>query len=385
MPPSGPTTSTTSPSAGSGTLGERLGGVLVQHQAAAAPRTRPAAPRWSPWARPPGAGRAGTACRPRGHGIPAAPGPLAARAPPLHDAALGRPGHDLVDAALGGQLDRQLAAVALGDRLDQHQPRAGLRLDDPGRPPQLDGSWPSATTARLDPRPAPSARSRRSPTPGRRTVAACRPSGPSRTTIAGRPPGPRRQHGGAAVGACVTGLARRAACRRSSRSTSPTPALGRSSPRSRASSRSSSSCLASRRVGIWTIDVDEEVAAPGAAQVRDARAAQRHACRRAGCRAGCRARSCRRGSPAGGSRRARPPSSAARRWQCRSSPRRWKTGWRFTATSTYRSPAGPPPGPTSPSPASWMRMPVSTPAGPSPSGSGGCGPGRRRSTRSRGG
>ncbi|CAM5304240.1 hypothetical protein STANM309S_00790 [Streptomyces tanashiensis] len=49
--------------------------------------------------------------------------------------------------------------------------------------------------------------------------------------------------------------------------------------------------------------------------------------------------------------------------QCRSSPRRWKTSCGVSWISTYRSPAGPPPGPTSPSPASWMRVPLSTPAG----------------------
>ena len=48
---------------------------------------------------------------------------------------------------------------------------------------------------------------------------------------------------------------------------------------------------------------------------------------------------------------------------CRSSPRRTKVGWLATTISTYRSPAGPLPAPTSPSPASWIRVPVSTPAG----------------------
>ena len=37
-------------------------------------------------------------------------------------------GHDLVDADLGRQLDRQLAAVALGQRLHEHQPGRGRRL-----------------------------------------------------------------------------------------------------------------------------------------------------------------------------------------------------------------------------------------------------------------
>src|SRR5699024_2251869 len=49
----------------------------------------------------------------------------------------------------------------------------------------------------------------------------------------------------------------------------------------------------------------------------------------------------------------------ARRW----SPSRWKTSWRVTMTSTKRSPAGPPPGPTSPWLDSWIRVPSETPAG----------------------
>ena len=49
--------------------------------------------------------------------------------------------------------------------------------------------------------------------------------------------------------------------------------------------------------------------------------------------------------------------------QCSSSPRRSNRSWAVTTISTKRSPAGPPLGPTSPSPESWMRVPVSTPGG----------------------
>ena len=49
--------------------------------------------------------------------------------------------------------------------------------------------------------------------------------------------------------------------------------------------------------------------------------------------------------------------------QCRSSPSRVKTSCGRSWISTYRSPAGPPPGPTSPWPVSRIRMPSSTPAG----------------------
>src|SRR5687767_4901905 len=49
--------------------------------------------------------------------------------------------------------------------------------------------------------------------------------------------------------------------------------------------------------------------------------------------------------------------------QCRSSPSRVNTSCGRSWISTYRSPAGPPPGPTSPCPVRRMRMPSSTPAG----------------------
>ena len=49
--------------------------------------------------------------------------------------------------------------------------------------------------------------------------------------------------------------------------------------------------------------------------------------------------------------------------QCRSSPWRSKIGCGRCTISRNRSPGGPPPGPVSPSPASWMWVPSSTPAG----------------------
>ena len=53
------------------------------------------------------------------------------------------------------------------------------------------------------------------------------------------------------------------------------PAGRRSSPRSLASSRSSSSCSASSLAGVSTVDVDDQVAAAGAVQVPDALAVER--------------------------------------------------------------------------------------------------------------
>ena len=49
--------------------------------------------------------------------------------------------------------------------------------------------------------------------------------------------------------------------------------------------------------------------------------------------------------------------------QCRSSPCRSKIACGRCTISRNRSPGGPPPGPVSPSPASWMCVPSSTPAG----------------------
>src|ERR1035438_8823234 len=48
--------------------------------------------------------------------------------------------------------------------------------------------------------------------------------------------------------------------------------------------------------------------------------------------------------------------------QCRSSPWRSKIGCGSCTISRNRSPAGPPPGPVSPSPASWICVPSSPPA-----------------------
>ena len=47
----------------------------------------------------------------------------------------------------------------------------------------------------------------------------------------------------------------------------------------------------------------------------------------------------------------------------RLSPSRRNRSCSATISSTYRSPAGPPPRPTSPRPSKWIRFPVDTPAG----------------------
>ena len=78
----------------------------------------------------------------------------------------------------------------------------------------------------------------------------------------------------------------------------------------------------------------------------------------------------------GGGHRQRDACRAGRR------PARVKTSWCATSISTYRSPAGPPPGPTSPWPDSCTRLPASTPGRDlDVDRRAARGPGRRRSTR----
>ncbi|GAA2135142.1 hypothetical protein GCM10009727_29420 [Actinomadura napierensis] len=58
---------------------------------------------------------------------------------PLGDAPGRRPRDDPVDAGLGHGLHRQLAPVALRQRLDDHEPRRGRRLDPAGQHVQGEG------------------------------------------------------------------------------------------------------------------------------------------------------------------------------------------------------------------------------------------------------
>ena len=68
------------------------------------------------------------------HGrLPLAAGLVAALAAPLHDAARRLPRHDLVDPELGRRLDRLVVAVALGQRLHEHEPGLGSGSRQPRR------------------------------------------------------------------------------------------------------------------------------------------------------------------------------------------------------------------------------------------------------------
>ena len=127
MPPSGPTTSTMSRVAGveRRRVGERASAPSARARASGRPR--------------PARARSLRRRERRDLGHPGADGLLAASrtiaaqrsrpfaafgALPARDAARGRPRDDLVDAELGRGLHGELVAVALGERLHEHEPRA---------------------------------------------------------------------------------------------------------------------------------------------------------------------------------------------------------------------------------------------------------------------
>ena len=323
------------PRPGSASVGQRLDRLLVQH----ARRRRP--PRSSgdhvagrSRARsPPGTARGATACRPP---APSTPAPATSRrAPrPPGDAAGRRPGHHLVDADLGHRLDGQLAAVALGERLHDHQPRRAAPARRRGAARRRStASWPTRRDhARRRAAPAPSDEHRRASTRARSRPHACAgvtaPSAPVEAPDTGRsastPPltvvGPTRRQTGRGVTASA--LVERVAQPGEEALLLPVHLAesGRSSPRSAASSRSSSSCSASSRVGVATSTCTMQVAAAGARRCVTPRAAQRQHLRRTACPAGRRPCS----APSSVSSVTVVPSAAAvigtATVQCRSSP-----------------------------------------------------------------
>ena len=178
IPPSGPTTITISPLAGNSTDGQggasrpravRKPGVGKRRarspigQAASRREPRPGGSAWPPRA-PCGA----TCSR-----------PLSRRAPvPLRNRARGRPRDDRVDAEFGHRLDGEFSAIALGQGLDDDQPRVGSqgRCAVPRRAGQPvtshggDRAVGKAAAAVTD--------DERLAHGSRRTRAACRPSSP---------------------------------------------------------------------------------------------------------------------------------------------------------------------------------------------------------------
>jgi hypothetical protein len=129
MPPSGPTMTSTSPSAGRVAAASAVVASSCSTYAVA-----PVAIRCASCAVVTVSPRRG---RREEDLVPLAAGLLAALTAPLDDAAVGLPGHDLVDAELGRGLDRLVVAVVLGEGLDEDEPgpRLGHRRDlvDPQR------------------------------------------------------------------------------------------------------------------------------------------------------------------------------------------------------------------------------------------------------------
>ena len=145
MPPSGPTTRTISPLSGRPTAGDRLGGLGVQHdRQGCCLHALYRSTRGPPARSPPGTTRAWTAWLPARRPNSTAACDLAARSPRQTATHLSAAhGNDDVGPDLGQQLDRELAAVALRDRLQHRDPRLGLRLGAPCDHSQLELAGPS--------------------------------------------------------------------------------------------------------------------------------------------------------------------------------------------------------------------------------------------------
>ena len=242
-------------------------------------------------------------------------------AAPAGHAALGRPGHDHVHA-------RPRSSAPPPARRDRPwgspaPPRPGARraarCAGPGRPAPARPAGPRSPRTRR-PAPAPSVTSTRSPGASRRTVAACRPSAADPSTASRRSQRWRR---------------RRCSPARTDRR-SPGRVPPRQRPLKASRSREKNPCWpgrepAGRRLLAAELGqlpeqllllgvelgrrlhghVDDQVAAAGGVQVRDALAVQRDGLAGLGARAGCPCRPGRPGSPPSASRRAPPPPSGS--------------------------------------------------------------------------
>ena len=289
MPPSGPTTSTTSPASGSGTAAS--GAVAAScsttaSAAAAEPTDDVAGAGQSVDLGEPGPARLlGRLARGR---APSGERLVAARTvPPDHAPGRG-PRHDHVGTDLGHRLDRELAALALGQRLHDHEPRLRRRVRRRRRRPRPRAGPRVGRGDRA-------ARRRPGAVGDHEALADAEPLRPSRRAgpRGRRARRSRRLRSGDALEQEDAARSRGSVfvervaqpgeeARALARATVPTS--GPSSPRSAASLRSSSSCSGSSRVGVCTSTCTMQVAAPCAAQVRDAPARQGRRSGRTGCR-----------------------------------------------------------------------------------------------------
>ena len=172
MPPSGPTTSINESACARDSSVSWLGRRLVQHQHRRTARHRLAHVGQQRVGRrqrrsTAGCTAAATAGRPTGPPRASAASPCRpSAAVPAGHAARCLPGHERVGARLGGQLDRQLGAVGLGQRLhDGDRRRRGARRS--GGPAPAPSAWPLRDVLDDTVRhvPAPSPRSSSSPDP----------------------------------------------------------------------------------------------------------------------------------------------------------------------------------------------------------------------------
>src|SRR4051812_10721238 len=346
--------------------GQRPAGLLVQHQrqvdVGQQPADLPGGHRLGDLGDPGTPGRLGG--RPR-RGPPPGQALVDAVGPPAGHAAGRGPRDDPVDAELGGEVDGERPAVALGQRLDEEELRLRRRHVVPGGDPHPqplgtagdDDALGDPAAAVADPH----------------LLASVQPQHVDGVPALGAvdqqllPPGQvveQEQRGAVELGGLGRHPAFHASRMRENSPPWPSPRSpwGRSSPRSTASSRSSFSCSGSSLVGVttstWTIRLPRPVArSRGAPWPRRVSTLPDWV-------PGLMSSSC---SPSRVSRFSVVPSAAEVigrvTRQCRSSPSRVNTGCGRSWISTYRSPAGPPPGPTSPWPVSRIRMPSSTPAG----------------------
>ena len=194
---------------------------------------------------------------------------------PAHDGPFGLPGYDRVDAQFRGCFRGQFVAVALGQCLDQHQPESG-RASRP-RASHSTSARPATTpsTVPVSRLPAPSTISTASPAASRLTVTACRAS--ARQAQTGRPGRMRSSDPAAAE---EDRIAHRYRLPSRSRSLAKMPPLAASFPSVNCSPRSFGQLPQQVLLGgvelggRLNLEMDLQVAAAVAAQVRHAQAAQ---------------------------------------------------------------------------------------------------------------
>ena len=307
--------------------------VLVQHDGERGPATSVSTSRaWPARSRTRQPRPAGLlAGRPRGRGPLAHGRASALSAVPASDAPLGLPRHDHVDADLGQGLDRELAALALGQRLHHDQPRRrggharrvrphsgsqGRRGRDtdsttqrstvPGAVAEVDRS---PTLIRLHGRPRGDLRHRVSADRRRRSVGRATSAGSTRNSGRGHRPENASRGGRTALLLRALELT-----------------VGMLLAAQRPPTRAAAPPGGGPAGGGLHVDVRQQITAPGAAQVRHTTGPQRDDVTGLGAGPDLHLLRAVEGLQRAAPCPARRRSSAASTEQCRSSPLRWNTG-----------------------------------------------------------